>query len=296
MLTSTQIAEIRRAADGYNWPMGYLESDDINKKPSEWDFKGNTSMVKLESTINRQLLHGRPEDTYVGLVNVIHWGFGGARFIDEFAKEWKSENKRQVDETVEEAGKMHVTVELLTNLTNFRLQSIRTTLKRAADSDVPGLLDILHADVSDVSELLHINKLDRVPDDVRPDSILGKIPRFGWMSFASKLKMFVDPERYVVLDRILRDVKFGRPDTLFDGLPNGGSIVVNRKTDQIYMNWCSACRITGKQADMRAVDVERGIWMIARPPKKDPGDWWKKEAAERREKAAELVSCMDYGR
>lgn len=109
------------------------------------------------------------------------------------------------------------------------------------------------------------------------------LPEFGGLSFVSKIMMFLDPQRYPVLDMKIAEsfsqaaefppleglvfrkrVDFGkRADT---------QIKINRKNESVYEIWASWCRDTAASVNaesgssekgIRAVDVERAMFALA---------------------------------
>ena len=93
-----------------------------------------------------------------------------------------------------------------------------------------------------------------------------RLPGFSGMSSISRLRMFLNPSEYVVLDRRLLKVRNCSRRTLFDNLKLwGGSEYIPVTTDNqgVYQHWCELCRIIANKffwgEDVRAVDIERGI-------------------------------------
>ena len=110
------------------------------------------------------------------------------------------------------------------------------------------------------------------------------LPQFSQMSFTSKLRMFLDPRNYVVLDSQLLKIKDSKTKTLFQEIQKyPTSIPINRENCRQYDKWCSICKDTASRYFSNigaiAVDVERGIFHLVN----------QFEA----EKAAKLVSSME---
>ena len=103
------------------------------------------------------------------------------------------------------------------------------------------------------------------------------VPGFSGMSFVSKLRMFLDPTRYPVLDQNLakafsqRDsfsplqlLTFGKAET---------SIRITENNQEVYGKWASWCRGIAQQTNQvpphpnfRAVDVERAVFQLVDQP------------------------------
>jgi hypothetical protein len=95
--------------------------------------------------------------------------------------------------------------------------------------------------------------------------------------------MFLDPTRYVVLDRRLAGLASAETPTLFKELKlNPTSIPVNRCNLNVYQRWCTLRVETARNEfqgqGIIAVDVERGIFHLAQT---NP------------EKAASLVAALE---
>lgn len=93
------------------------------------------------------------------------------------------------------------------------------------------------------------------------------LPQFSGMCFVSKVRMFLDPWHYVVLDRKLLSLRTQPYPTLFRELNVGQSEVMIRITqhnEAVYTAWSQQClRLSETHlGHRRAVDVER-----ATPPR-----------------------------
>lgn len=90
------------------------------------------------------------------------------------------------------------------------------------------------------------------------------LPQFTNMSFISKLRMFLDPETYVTLDRKLLKIKTSGVQTLFDNISEQQTYIpINQQNCNGYLLWCKKCKQTAKACENEeviAVDVERGIF------------------------------------
>ena len=108
--------------------------------------------------------------------------------------------------------------------------------------------------------------------DIRGDG-LKKIkrigfPQFSGMSFISKVRMFLDPINYVILDQqilkmndvpaqmVLKDIAFGKKET---------QLRISENNVRVYIDWCKKCvDISDSYFDgkYRAVDIERGFFTL----------------------------------
>lgn len=112
-----------------------------------------------------------------------------------------------------------------------------------------------------------------------------EMPQFSNMSLCSKLRMFLDPTNYVVLDSKLLKLKEAKTKTLFQEMQKYSiSIPISRVNCEQYDKWCSVCKNTASRYYSKnnaiAVDIERGIFHLINK--------------EHLEKAAELVSSIEY--
>lgn len=95
-----------------------------------------------------------------------------------------------------------------------------------------------------------------------------KLPQFSGMSFISKIAMFLDPKKYVVLDQqilkmnkiisptILKAITFSQKET---------QIRISKNNVQVYSSWCQKCQEISESylnGSYRAVDVERGFFTL----------------------------------
>ena len=95
------------------------------------------------------------------------------------------------------------------------------------------------------------------------------LPQFGMMAFVSKIRMFLDPRRYVVLDSKLLSLRDAQTPTLFRDIKNAkgeAAIRITRHNEACYERWCQRCRQLAEEnfpgSEVRAVDVERGIFQL----------------------------------
>ncbi len=87
------------------------------------------------------------------------------------------------------------------------------------------------------------------------------LPIYSNVSFTSKLLMFLDPQRFVVLDGQLARLGEAR---LLGPLRLTTGIAPTRKNLSVYSAWCHACSNGARQLGLgyRAVDIERGIFAL----------------------------------
>jgi hypothetical protein len=94
------------------------------------------------------------------------------------------------------------------------------------------------------------------------------LPQFSGMSFISKIRMFLDPKRYVILDQqilkmnkepfkiLLNKIKFGEKET---------QIRISKENSIVYQEWSDKCYSISNSifnGAYRAVDVERGFFTL----------------------------------
>ena len=109
------------------------------------------------------------------------------------------------------------------------------------------------------------------------------MPEFSRMSFVSKIRMFLDPDNFPVLDTKLAEnfsqyhifppllnLTFKKKSE--HGQQGDTQIRITRSNERTYDEWASWCRETARQVnseftspckDLRAVDVERAIYQLA---------------------------------
>ncbi len=88
------------------------------------------------------------------------------------------------------------------------------------------------------------------------------LPQFSQVSFLSKLRMFLDPSRYVVLDLQLAQLRDAPSRTVFQSLTVYSGIPCSGRNEEIYARWCSLCCKWGQKLRVPAVDVERAVWQL----------------------------------
>lgn len=110
------------------------------------------------------------------------------------------------------------------------------------------------------------------------------LPQFTQMPFVSKIRMFLDPENYPVLDKKiatfakspcfppLQNLSWGESET---------TIRISGPNERVYGKWAKWCRDVAGQVnsysdshfkDLRAVDVERAIFQLSQSDESEA--WW----------------------
>jgi hypothetical protein len=94
-----------------------------------------------------------------------------------------------------------------------------------------------------------------------------KLPEFSNVSFISKVRMFLDPANYVVLDRKLMKIARTQILTVFHQIKEHPTYLpVTEANQRHYQEWCNIC-VAASQAyfsddNFIAVDVERGSFQL----------------------------------
>ncbi|MBU4038041.1 MAG: zinc ribbon domain-containing protein [Proteobacteria bacterium] len=94
-----------------------------------------------------------------------------------------------------------------------------------------------------------------------------ELPQFSNISFISKILMFLDPQKYVTLDRKLMKLANVEPITIFHSIKTYRTYIpCTRENEQQYQNWCGLCKNASikyfQGQEVFAVDIERGIFCI----------------------------------
>ena len=87
-----------------------------------------------------------------------------------------------------------------------------------------------------------------------------RLPQFTNMAFVTKLRTFLDPEHYCVLDRRISDLA-----PLAERLKRCPTYIpITRANEVAYTWWVDTCRSIGSQLQVkkRPVDVERGFFYL----------------------------------
>ena len=95
------------------------------------------------------------------------------------------------------------------------------------------------------------------------------LPEFSGLSFISKVRMFLDPSRYVTLDKKLMRLRDQDRPTIIHKVPMSHrltSIPITRAMETFYEEWSGLCRKIAasdlSEHSIRAVDVERGVFFL----------------------------------
>ncbi|MFA5817190.1 MAG: hypothetical protein WC865_16410 [Bacteroidales bacterium] len=94
------------------------------------------------------------------------------------------------------------------------------------------------------------------------------LPQFSQFSFISKILMFLDPARFVTLDKKIMDL--GDPQNHENPLSRipyserDTGIRVTNKSTKNYLEWCKLCGFIAKELNSEkiAVDIERGFFRL----------------------------------
>ena len=94
-----------------------------------------------------------------------------------------------------------------------------------------------------------------------------KLPEFSNLSFLSKVKMFLDPTRFVILDLKLMSLASAGTNTFFKEIKRSPtSIPYTGINAEIYYDWCALCKRVAEKyfpnERVIAADVERGIFTL----------------------------------
>lgn len=92
------------------------------------------------------------------------------------------------------------------------------------------------------------------------------LPEFSGISFISKVRMFLDPHQYAILDQKLMRLANFEPVTLFHYIKSSTSIPCTINNERLYQNWCGLCKKASElyfqEQGFIAVDIERGIFHL----------------------------------
>lgn len=108
---------------------------------------------------------------------------------------------------------------------------------------------------------------DMHDDGLREIKQIG-LPQFSGMSFISKVRMFLDPDNYVVLDQQILKMNTYPRETLLKNIafgPKETQIRISENNCQVYLDWCKKCRdisIIFYKGEHRAVEIERGFFTL----------------------------------
>ena len=108
---------------------------------------------------------------------------------------------------------------------------------------------------------------DLVGDGLMQIKALG-FPEFSGISFISKIRMFLAPENYVVLDKQILRINVTKSETFLREISfreNETQIRVNPRNVEVYVKWCNKCKEISQcyfAGTYRAVDIERGFFTL----------------------------------
>src|SRR5205823_7763828 len=94
-----------------------------------------------------------------------------------------------------------------------------------------------------------------------------RLPEFSGLSFVSKVRMFLDPDKSAALDWQIMKIHKQCPTTLLANLYLGKStqIPITKRNSEVYEAWCRRMSDISSvyfDARFRAVDVERGFFHL----------------------------------
>jgi hypothetical protein len=102
-----------------------------------------------------------------------------------------------------------------------------------------------------------------------------RLPQFSGMSFISKIRMFLDPKNFAILDKqilkmnetpfhtLLKEIAIGKNET---------QIRISKRNVRVYTNWCKKCSEISTvyfKGKYRVVDLERGFFTLIQSGKVD---------------------------
>ncbi len=104
------------------------------------------------------------------------------------------------------------------------------------------------------------------------------MPQFSGFSFISKILMFLDPTKNVVLDKKIMELKDPmNPDNPLSKIPycaeRDTGIRITNVSQEYYRKWCELCGFIANQLDDKhiAVDIERGFFKLVEAGKLNYG-------------------------
>jgi hypothetical protein len=104
------------------------------------------------------------------------------------------------------------------------------------------------------------------------------MPQFSGFAFISKILMFLDPTKNVILDKKIMALKDPmNPENPLSKIPYRDkidtSIRITKVSQECYWKWCELCGFIAKQLDDKriAVDIERGFFKLVEVGKVDYG-------------------------
>jgi hypothetical protein len=92
------------------------------------------------------------------------------------------------------------------------------------------------------------------------------LPEFSGMSFVSKIRMFLDPEKSATLDRQIMKIHRALPSTVLANVhANPTQIPITAHNAEAYEMWCRKMREISERyfaGGFRAADIERGFFHL----------------------------------
>ncbi|WP_016776999.1 zinc ribbon domain-containing protein [Anaerophaga thermohalophila] len=94
------------------------------------------------------------------------------------------------------------------------------------------------------------------------------LPEFSGFSFVSKIIMFLNPQKYVILDKKIMQLRDNsnenNPLTNISYRENDSGIRINKNSQFYYYEWCKLCKKIAKEYlnSEYAVDAERGFFKL----------------------------------
>ena len=94
------------------------------------------------------------------------------------------------------------------------------------------------------------------------------MPEFSGLAFISKVLMFLDPHKFVTLDKKIMQLKddsnFNNPLSNIKFKAPTTSIPINPNTHKYYTLWCILCKKIAEEnfQDKLSVDIERGFFKL----------------------------------
>ena len=97
------------------------------------------------------------------------------------------------------------------------------------------------------------------------------LPKFRYVSFVSKIRMFLSPENSATLDRQIMKIHVARPDTVLSKVKeNRTNIPITADNAEAYELWCRKMREISVRyfaGGFRAADIERGFFHLVQEGK-----------------------------
>ena len=206
-------------------------------------------MREVEENIRSQLLSKNPEEVKNGLSNVLYWGYASQR----------KEGDGPCDGYIPMTGRQKDRIPKFCRHVNENKRKLDRFSHLARNSRG---YDLTLSDIKDI-EMAEFKT---------------------GMAFISKIRMFLDPNNYPVLDREISKLADVENSPIQDLKIHPTYIPIHkpdpkkRDNHQIYEEWAKWCRNIAKQVnsypysplkDLRAVDVERAIYKLSQSNKQE---------------------------